>query len=156
MSSSSSVVLTLSLPAFPEGFEALKITILSVFASEIEAEIKIRAPVDYGYLRSHWTVDWPIVDDKISIGTNAFYAPFLTTGTGIFGPMRRPICARGLRPGNTDPTAPRALRFKYKGKIMIRRCVRGMRPRPYVEEGIEAGVNSAVAALQEMSRRGEL
>lgn len=154
--SSAATVLRLSIPFGPVGLEPLKITILSVFAAEIEAEIKSRAPVDYGYLRGKWTVDWPIRDDRISLGTNAFYAPFLTRGTGLYGPYRTRICARGLRPGNTDPNAPRALVFRYKGKTLIRRCVRGIRPNPYIEEGIEAGVDGAVAALTAMIDRGDL
>lgn len=152
------VVLTLSIPyLLLEGsFADFKKKILAVFAGEIEAEIKIRAPVDKGYLREHWTIDWPIKRNRISLGTNAFYAAWLSRGTGLYGPHKTRICARGARPGNTDPAAPKALVFTYKGQLMIRRCVKGIKPNPYVENGIEAGVDSAMAALADMAERGTL
>jgi len=149
-------VLTLTIPYLPVDFARLRTTVLEVFASEIEAEIKIRAPVDKGYLREHWTVEWPIQDDRITLGTNAFYAAWLSRGTGIYGPHKTRIWARGLRPGNTDPKAPKALVFHYKGQLMIRSSVAGMKPNPYVEEGLEAGVESAMTALGEMVDRGQL
>ncbi len=149
-------VLSLTIPYLPATFADFKKKILEVFAGEIEAEIKLRAPVDHGYLREHWTIDWPIRGNRITLGTNAFYAAWLSRGTGIYGPHHTRICARGVRPGNTDPDAPKALVFKYKGQLMIRRCVKGIKPNPYVEDGIDAGVDSAMAALAEMAERGDL
>jgi len=122
----------------------------------MEAEIERGAPVGSGYLKEHWTIEWPIVDHKLVLGTNAFYAPFLTTGTGLYGPRHRRICARGYR--EQDPTLPQYLRFfsRKTGSWIFRRCVRGIRPIPYVEEGIEKGCESALIALQQMADRGDL
>lgn len=136
--------------------------VIEVFGTEIEAEIERRAPVDSGYLKEHWTLEWPIVQHRLLLGTNAFYAPWLTTGTGIYGPRNRMICARGARQTSRydapDPSLPRFLSFywKKKGTHMVIRCVRGIRPNPYVEDGLVAGCDNAVRALSEMSRRGML
>lgn len=150
----SGAVLTISQGRFsvPE----LVDVIVGVFGTEMEAEIERRAPVDTAYLKEHWTLDWPIVQGRLVLGTNAFYAPFLTTGTGIYGPRDRRICARGFREG--DPSLPQALSFfwKKKGIHVVTTCVKGIKPNPYVEDGIEAGADNAVRALSAMSRRGDL
>jgi len=135
--------------------------ILEVFGAEVHAEIQKGAPVDHGYLRDHWVLEWPVRDNRIRVGTNAFYAPFHTLGTGIFGPLRRMICARGARREGRydapDPALPKALAWRAKGgSLLVRRCVRGIRPNPYVENGMEKGVENAMAALQEMAQRGDL
>ena len=131
--------------------------ILTVFATEIEASVKKGAPVDTGYLREHWTAEWPIKNHEIVIGTNAFYAAWHTRGTGIYGPYKTPICARGYRTGNPD--LPQFLVFKWRkmgNRLMILRCVRGIKPNPYVEQGIEKGCDIAISALQDMIDRGDL
>lgn len=131
--------------------------IITVFGAEIEAEVKKRAPVDYGYLRDHWRAEWPVQNYTLVIGTNAFYAALLTRGTGIYGPYKTPICAKGWRTGN--PALPQALAFKWRkmgNKLMIRRCVRGIKPNPYVQDGIRAGSTIAVRALKDMAERGDI
>jgi len=152
------VVLNLALGriSIPE----LEEPILSVFAAEIEAEVRRGSPVDKGYLRERWTVQWPIRDHKIEIGNNTFYLPWHIRGTGIYGPHKTMICARGLRRTSRydapDPSWPRALAFKSKGKLMIRRCIRGMKPNSFFQDGVETGVDNAVIALQAMVERGGL
>jgi hypothetical protein len=131
----------------------LVILILSAFATEIEAAVKRGAPVGDttstsvgGTLKQHWVVDWPILDNTIVVSNSAFYAAWVSRGTGLYGPYKTRICARGFREHNPD--LPQALAFERGGQLMIRRCVKGQKPNPYVEVGIETGCINAINLLK--------
>lgn len=144
------VVLRLKMPII--NMDEFEDGILSVFGAEIEAAVKRGAPVGPlygGMLRDRWHLEFPIVNHQIVLANNTFYAPYVTQGTGIFGPNKRKICARGYRNPGVEGL-PKAMAFRYGGQLMIRRCIKGMKPNPYVEEGIDTGCDNAVLALQQM------
>ncbi len=58
------------------------------------------------------------------IGTHLQYAPWVEYGTGIYGPLKRRIVARGPWPLQ-QPQLP-----LVKGKVQYRWSIAGMRPRP--------------------------
>lgn len=56
--------------------------------------------------------------DRAVVTVGAPYAPYVFTGTGIYGPKGRPI----------EPVAAKALRFEVGGKTVFAKRVRGMPP----------------------------
>ncbi len=57
----------------------------------------------------------------------AKYAPWLERGTGIYGPLKRPITAK----------TKKALKFEIDGVPMIRRSVKGIQGRYYFAEAVQ-------------------
>ena len=131
-------VLTINLPAFQ--IPQIKRRILEIFSGNIETEIEGRAPVDQGYLRQHWHTERDYENDRIIIGNNTRYAAWVSRGTGIYGPYKTPVV----------PRTKKALKFRGQtGTLILRRCVRGMKPNPYVEKGINAGITRSMEDLNE-------
>lgn len=102
-------------------------------ADDIEAEIKRRQPNDTGRTRSQWRQRVTRSTDReitITISNPSDVAAWLHTGTGIYGPVGRPI----------TPVTADFLRFRPKGasQFIFRRSVRGMPPSDYIIDGMEA------------------
>lgn len=54
------------------------------------------------------------------------YAEYVHEGTGIYGPLKRPI----------RPVRGKALEFEIGGQKLVRRSVKGMRPRPFLTRAV--------------------
>lgn len=76
-----------------------------------------------GRLRSSWR-RFAVFVDGFTIGSAAWYSKFHQSGTGIYGPRKRPI--RPKRAG--------VLRFKAGGRFRFAREVRGSVPRKMVPD----------------------
>jgi len=65
----------------------------------------------------------------VRIGTDVPYARPVHFGTGLYGPMHRPIV----------PVRAKALRFKPKGgtKFIFRRSVKGMKPNAFLVDALQ-------------------
>ncbi len=88
-------------------------------ANDLRNELVMKAPVDTGNLKNSITVN---VNDK---GINIYmpeYAVYLEYGTGIYGPLGRPI----------TPKDAKALKFKIGGKTVFAKSVKGMTPQPFI------------------------
>lgn len=102
-------------------------------AYQVTDAIRAFQPNDTGMTRSLWTFR---VEGRQSAKVTArIYNPsdvaaWLHTGTGIYGPLGRPI----------TPTRAEFLRFKPKGasQFIFRRSVRGMTPSDYIIDGFES------------------
>ena len=88
-------------------------------ANDLRTELIKAAPVDTGFLKNSINVE--ITDTEIHINM-PLYGLFLEYGTGIYGPLGRPI----------TPKEKKALKFKIGGKIVFAKSVKGMTPRPFV------------------------
>lgn len=89
--------------------------------------------VDTGKLRTSISVELRrkgTATLTVRVGTNVEYAIWVHDGTGIYGPMHRPI----------KPVSHRYLRFKPKGsaKYVYAQSVKGMRPNPFLANAIFA------------------
>jgi hypothetical protein len=127
--------------------------VLDVFQGEILTSVKDHSPVDTGYLREHW-YEGDRTSNRVEIFNNTIYALWLIRGTGLYGPHHTPICATGIRYAGTIMAVdrPKALHWidRKTGKDIFRACVKGIRPRTFLQDGITEGVENAVDALQEM------
>lgn len=126
--------------------------VLDVFKGEVLTSVKDHSPVDTGYLREHWH-EGDRSKKRVEIYNNTIYALWLVRGTGIYGPHRTPICATGIRYAGTIMAVdkPKVLHWKDKaGNDVFRACVKGIKPRTFVDDGVKEGVENAVLALQEM------
>ncbi len=97
----------------------------------IEGEAKHRVPVKTGTLRRSIHSEVRPISRGVEglVGTITQYAPYVEFGTGIYGPQKRPIV----------PRTKKALAWKSEGgEMIIRRSVRGMRPRPYLKPAFDA------------------
>ncbi|MFA5137176.1 MAG: hypothetical protein WC489_07365 [Patescibacteria group bacterium] len=130
--------------------EDVRDLVLDVFQGEILTSVKDHSPVDTGYLRQHWH-EGERTENQVEIYNNTEYAFWLIRGTGVFGPHKTPICATGIQFAGTIMAVdrPRALHWKDKsGNDVFRRCVRGIKPMTFLQDGITEGVDNAVQALQ--------
>lgn len=89
--------------------------------------------IDTGKLRASISVELKLKNTRtltVRIGTNVEYAIWVHDGTGIYGPMHRPI----------TPKKSRYLRFKPKGssKYVYAQSVKGMRPNPFLLDALPA------------------
>ncbi len=132
--------------------------ILESYAAAIWAELDLRSPVDHGYLREHWEIVHLPDKNKILIRNPTAYLAWIISGTGIYGPKHQritPLRARQMeylarreqarhnrRAGlHADPVRPPALRWPKAGGIMMfRQSTAGMKPNPFVQESIAAGL----------------
>lgn len=98
----------------------------------VEAAAKRTAPVDTGRLRSSLTTNMVFVTGVpvARVGSNVSYLMFLTRGTGIYGPARRPI----------RPVRATRLVFRPRGArgYVFARQVRGVRPNPFMLNALQA------------------
>lgn len=63
------------------------------------------------------------------VGTNVRYARFIHDGTGLYGPRKRLI----------RPVRAKALRWVGRdGNVVFARSSRGIRPRPFLRDALEA------------------
>ena len=88
-------------------------------AIDIRNELVTTCPVDTGNLKNSIRVE--IVDNKITIFMPE-YALYLEYGTGIYGPLKRPI----------TPKEGKALKFSIGGKTIFAKSVKGMTPQPFI------------------------
>lgn len=137
-------VLEVALPALdvPE----VRQRILEIVKGNVWTELQDRSPVDQGYLRQHWRTESR--EDEVEISNATRYLPWLMRGTGIYGPYRQKIV----------PTVKKALAWKSKlgGGTVVRRSVKGMKPNPFVEEGVEAGLARSMEDITAMLGSGAL
>lgn len=121
-------------------FNGAALRSLAVQASE--ADLKVRAnrvlnaarraaPVDTGRLRASIAVSFTksAQGPVARIGSNLPYAVFIHEGTGVYGPRGTPI----------RPTRARFLSWQPRGgQRVYAREVRGVRPRPFLADALEA------------------
>ncbi|GEM_PF-1790644 len=129
--------------------EELQARIADVFMAEIQTEIMKGTPVDKGYMRQHWH-ERKLTRTQIEFANNTSYLPFHITGTGLYGPKHQMICAKGMSKRN--PGHPHVMAWKPKGggDLIFRRCIRGMRPNSFIEDGIEAGIANGCQAVMQL------
>lgn len=89
--------------------------------------------IDTGKLRASISVQLRKKNARtlvVRIGTNVEYALWVHDGTGLYGPMHRPI----------TPKTKRYLRFRPHGSstYVYARSVKGMRPNPFLESALGA------------------
>lgn len=132
--------------------DKLQERIADIFMAEIQAEIVKGTPVDKGYMRQHWH-ERRITGSQIEFSNNTAYLPFHITGTGLYGPKHQMICAKGMSQRN--PRHPHVMAWKRGGKMMYRRCVRGIRPNSFIEKGIEAGIANGCEVLAQLFRSAD-
>ena len=89
--------------------------------------------IDTGKLRASISVQLKRKSTNIlvvHIGTNVEYALWVHDGTGLYGPMHRPI----------RPKTKRYLRFKPKNSstFIYAKLVKGMRPNHFLSDALEA------------------
>lgn len=102
---------------------------LGYVAQEVWGNIGREAPTDEGKLAN--TGNWAL--EKAGhlgyrIYTNLVYALFVHEGTGIYGPVGRPI----------TPTRARFLVFEWQGRTWFLRSVKGQKPNPYADRAMES------------------
>jgi len=88
-------------------------------ANDLRNALVRKAPVDTGLLKNSITVR--IEGDIIKIYMPK-YAIYLEYGTGIYGPLKRPI----------TPKEAKALKFKIGGKTIFAKSIKGMTPQPFI------------------------
>lgn len=103
--------------------------------ARLQATAKDLAPVDNGTLRAS-ILQSPIVVNgatiSASVGTNLHYATYMEEGTGVYGPLGRPI-----RPKNK-----KVLAWKNGGAWHFAKEVRGSRPRWYMRGSLERNTSA--------------
>jgi hypothetical protein len=137
--------------------------ILEIYKGNIWSEIIEKCPVDYGYLRQHWFTEDQ--EHQVRIFNNTRYAPWVSRGTGLFGPhhqvikptQEKVLVWRKVDGRKVQVWAQRkALAWKGAGGLMLRRSVKGMEPNPYVEDGITNGVRRSLSDLKVILGEEEL
>lgn len=96
-----------------------------------EGTAKNEAPHDKGNLRgsiNQGRVTGLGLDMELTVGTNLDYAKHQEYGTGIYGKTGKPI----------TPKRGKFLRFKYNGRWVYARSVKGTRGKFYMKKGKEA------------------
>jgi len=114
--------------------------VLRYLAVESETNIKRGAPVDKGYLREHWRSEVDEPNNRVILSNSTSYAPYHTFGTGIYGPehrMIRPIRAKMLHWINKE------------GHHVFAKQVRGIKPNPYVQDGVAEAIRTTVQEMNE-------
>lgn len=84
--------------------------------------------VNTGRLLNSITVDIVMVNGlpAARVGTNVYYAKWVHSGTGIYGPRGTPI----------RPVRARLLRFQVDGRWVYAREVRGMKPNHFLTDAL--------------------
>jgi hypothetical protein len=132
--------------------EDLQERILDIFMGEIQTEILKDTPVDTGYMRQHWH-EQKLTRTQIEFANNTAYLPFHITGTGLYGPKHQMICAKGMSKKNPKHAHVMAWKPRGSSKMVFRRCVKGMRPNSFIEDGIEAGIANGCEAVMDLFTR---
>lgn len=105
----------------------------------VEARAKRLAPVSSGRLRASITTEFIRTGTgtrfvqsgnlpTARVGTNVHYAPYLIRGTGIYGPAKRRI----------TPQTARALRFRWNGRWVFARSVKGIPSNNFLKKALAA------------------
>ncbi len=97
------------------GFEKF----IAGIANDLNTELVIACPVDTGNLKQHIRVE--ANGNKIVVYMPE-YALYLEYGTGIYGPLKRPI----------TPKEAKALKFSIGNKTVFAKSVKGMTPQPFI------------------------
>jgi HK97 gp10 family phage protein len=95
-----------------------------------EGEVKRRAPVDTGDLRS--SVASEVYPDKVRIGSDKNYAVYVEMGTGLYA-----------EEGNGRKTP-----WVYEGRDGKMYQTKGQKPQPYLRSGIEENINQIVTIFE--------
>jgi len=88
-------------------------------AIDLRNELVTKAPVDTGLLKNTIRVE---INDNVIELIMPEYAIYLEYGTGIYGPLKRPI----------TPKTAKALKFKIGGKTVFAKSIKGMTPQPFI------------------------
>ena len=102
--------------------ELVKMTVFNLYG-----EIKQRVPVDKGRLRSSFQI-MKKNDLKYEIVSGVHYGPYQDEGTGIYV----------LGGGRIVPRVKKALKFKIGGKTVFAKSVKGVRPKYFTRDSINA------------------
>ena len=140
--------------------DELQERILDIIQAEILTEIMDRTPVKTGYMRQHWSGSQSITAHRLGqhqvvFSNNTAYLPFHITGTGLYGPKHQMICAKGMSKKNPRHVHVMAWRSRGTGKMMFRRCTKGIRPNSFIEDGIEAGLANGCETVMDLFRRAD-
>lgn len=123
--------------------------LLNVVGQAVEQEQKLNAPLDKGKLRSdirREIVNGGSAGFSIRVGNTKRvpYAKFVNTGTGLFGPRRAYIVAKGggfmrfpARGGPKGPPIPGNRAFQ-SGGFVYTKMTRGQKSQPYIEQSLRA------------------
>jgi hypothetical protein len=134
--------------------DELQDKILHIFMAEIQSAIMVSAkhPVDTGHMRRKW-VSMLSGRHQLIFTNNTVYLPFHITGTGLYGPQHQMICAKGMSEKNPRHAHVMAWRPPGGTKLMFRRCTKGIHANPFIDEGIEAGIENGCEAIMELFSR---
>jgi hypothetical protein len=124
--------------AVPFNLEDMEARILKTYGSEIRDELQQRTP---GTAADHWKVSEP-VEGKIVISNEAKYLPFIERGTGLYGPGH--ILIR--------PKTASVLTWMEGNQRVFAKYTRGMKPQPFVNQAVQAGMATARGELNGNNR----
>lgn len=119
---------------------------LNVRANRVLNAARRGAPVDTGQLRASLTITFshaPSGEPVAQIGSNLPYAIFVIQGTGIYGPKHAPIRPKHGKfmvwPAvNNSGSGARRYSGGNTAAYIFARQTRGMRPRPFLIEALDA------------------
>ncbi len=100
--------------------DAIKSSLLIIQSSATQ-----KAPKDTGNLKAGWEIN--IGTLKGTLRNKMDYAIFVHEGTGIYGPMKRAI----------TPKSKSFLAWQKDGVWRFARSVKGMKPRPFLQEAVD-------------------
>lgn len=102
---------------------------LELLAQEVWGHIGREAPTDEGKLANigNWSLE-QMGNLAWRIHTNVAYALFVHEGTGIYGPVGKPIV----------PKRARYLVFEWQGRTWFLKSVKGQKPNPYADRAMDA------------------
>lgn len=114
-----------------DNIDGLSEKIVNNVASNLQGNLKIESPVDHGRLQGSWTIfdDGP---NQKTVKSSANYADYVNSGTGIYGPHKTPI---------VHPTIGKKFAFQVNGKMVYTNIIKGIKPRRFVESGMEKTQN---------------
>lgn len=94
-------------------------------------------PVDEGHLAGSFRKTES--RNKVVMSTSAKYAEYLNEGTGVYGPRGQPI----------RPVKKKALKWSGKDGTFIRKSVKGIKGRHFIEEAVKQLDTKMPAVLQQ-------
>lgn len=119
---------------------------IEAFLTDAAITVQSRAtrlvPVDTGTLKNSIAYEpverVGVAERRVTVGSQIEYAPYVHEGTGIYGPLRRPIV----------PVTASVLSWVGRdGRRVFARSVRGMRPRRFLADA----VTQSAADLQRLA-----
>ena len=119
-----------------DNIDTLGEKIVTNVAIDLQANMKTatyegKPIVDHGRLAGSWTIfdEGPL---EKTVASSANYADYVNSGTGIYGPYKTPI---------VHPTIGKKFAFQVNGKMVYTNIIKGIKPRRFVERGMEKTSN---------------